>query len=62
MRLNTKNYITTKCTAGRTNPATTPSRMAGIRPQKLTNQDSPLSLAIRARLLPMGSQKRKQRP
>ena len=62
MRQNTKYYITTKCTAGRPHPATTPSRMAGTRPPKLTNQDSPLSLAIGVSLFPMESQERKQRP
>ena len=62
MRQNTIYYITTKCTAGRSHPATTPSQMAGTKPPKLTNQDSPLSLAIGAGLYPMGSQERKQRP
>ena len=62
MRQNTKYYITTKCTAGRSHPATTPSRMAGTRPPKLTNQDSALSLTKGASLFPMGSQERKQRP
>ena len=52
MRQNTKYYIT-KYTAGRSHPATTPSRMAGTRPPKLTNQDSPLSLTIGASLFPM---------
>ena len=54
--------ITTKCTAGRSHPATTPSEMAGTKPPKLTNQDSPLSLKIGASLYLMGSQERKQRP
>ena len=36
MRQNTKYYLTTKCTAGRSHPATTASRMAGTRQPKLT--------------------------
>ena len=53
-------HTTTECTAG--HPATMPSRMARTLTPKLTNQDSPLSLAIGASLFPMGSQERKQRP
>ena len=51
-----KYYITTKCTAGRSHPATTSSKMEGTQPPKLTNQDSQLSLTIGASLFPMGCQ------
>ena len=43
------------CTAGRSHPTTTPSRMTETLTTKLTNQGSPLSLAIVASLFPMGS-------
>ena len=44
------------CTAGRSHPATTPSRMGGtLTPKLTTSQDSSLCLTIGASLFPMGS-------